>query len=108
MPMLRDRNMPEDVARMENLEELARAVAESMEAGETFTDFLDACRTGSKETAASFEYGARLTEFTLLGNLAQHAGVGHKVQWNGAEMKASNLPELGRWVACPHRKGWPA
>jgi DNA helicase-2/ATP-dependent DNA helicase PcrA len=42
MDMLKDRNTPEDVARMENLEELTRAVAESMEAGETFTDFLDA------------------------------------------------------------------
>jgi DNA helicase II / ATP-dependent DNA helicase PcrA len=42
MNMLKDRNTPEDVARMENLEELTRAVAESMEAGETFTDFLDA------------------------------------------------------------------
>src|SRR5437660_2984421 len=42
MDMLKDRNTPEDVARMENLEELTRAVAESMEAGETFADFLDA------------------------------------------------------------------
>ncbi len=42
MDMLKDRNTPEDVARIENLEELTRAVAESMEAGETFTDFLDA------------------------------------------------------------------
>jgi DNA helicase-2/ATP-dependent DNA helicase PcrA len=42
MDMLKDRNTPEDVARMENLEELTRAVAESMEVGETFTDFLDA------------------------------------------------------------------
>ena len=42
MGLLKDRNTPEDVARMENLEELVRAVAESMEAGETFTDFLDA------------------------------------------------------------------
>jgi len=42
MDMLKDRNTPEDVARIENLEELARAVAESMEAGETFADFLDA------------------------------------------------------------------
>src|SRR5215831_7022973 len=42
MDMLKDRNTPEDVARMENLEELTRAVAESMEAGETFTDFLNA------------------------------------------------------------------
>jgi DNA helicase II / ATP-dependent DNA helicase PcrA len=42
MDMLKDRNTPEDVARMENLEELVRAVAESIEAGESFTDFLDA------------------------------------------------------------------
>jgi DNA helicase-2/ATP-dependent DNA helicase PcrA len=42
MAMLKDRNTPEDVARIENLEELVRAVAESMEAGEEFSDFLDA------------------------------------------------------------------
>jgi DNA helicase-2/ATP-dependent DNA helicase PcrA len=42
MEMLKDRNTPEDVARIENLEELVRAVAESMDAGESFTDFLDA------------------------------------------------------------------
>lgn len=42
MDMLKDRNTPDDVARMENLEELTRAVAESIEAGEAFTDFLDA------------------------------------------------------------------
>jgi ATP-dependent DNA helicase UvrD/PcrA len=42
MEMLRNRNTPEDVSRMENLEELARALAESLEAGETFVDFLDA------------------------------------------------------------------
>jgi ATP-dependent DNA helicase UvrD/PcrA len=42
MDMLKDRNSAEDVARIENLEELTRAVAESMDAGETFTDFLDA------------------------------------------------------------------
>jgi len=42
MEMLRYRNTPEDVARIENLEELTRAIADSLEAGETFTDFLDA------------------------------------------------------------------
>src|SRR6476646_5722037 len=36
MDMLKDRNTPEDVARRENLEELTRAVAESMAAGENF------------------------------------------------------------------------
>ncbi|HVH73235.1 MAG TPA: 3'-5' exonuclease, partial [Candidatus Dormibacteraeota bacterium] len=45
--MLKERNTAEDVARMENLEELTRAVAESMEAGETFTDFLDVASLAS-------------------------------------------------------------
>ena len=39
MTMLKDRNTPEDVARIENLDEVVGAVAESMEAGESFTDF---------------------------------------------------------------------
>ena len=72
-----------------------------------FTDFLDACREGRKDTAASFEYGARLTEFTLLGNLAQHAGVGRKVEWNGPRMKVTNFRELNQWVKRPYRRGWP-
>jgi predicted dehydrogenase len=71
-------------------------------------DFLDACRAGKKETSAPFEYGARLTEFTLLGNLAEHAGVGKKVEWDGPNMKVTNLDELNRWVKCPYRKGWPS
>ena len=71
-----------------------------------FTDFLNACHEGKKETAAPFEYGASLTEFTLLGNLAEHAGVGNKVQWDGPGMKVTNLPELNQWVSRPCRSGW--
>jgi predicted dehydrogenase len=72
------------------------------------TDFLTACREGKTETAASFDYGAQLTEFTLLGNLAQHAGVGKKVEWDGPNMKVTNLPELNEWLQRPYRKGWAA
>jgi len=63
MDMLKDRNSPEDVARMENLEELVRAVAESMEAGETFTDFLDAAALVSD--ADQFEGKPGVTLITL-------------------------------------------
>jgi len=63
MDMLKDRNTPEDVARMENLEELTRAVAESMEAGETFTDFLDAAALVSD--ADSYEGKPGVTLITL-------------------------------------------
>ena len=61
--MLRDRNTPDDVARMENLEELTRAVAESQEAGESFTDFLDAAALVSD--ADSFEDKPGVTLITL-------------------------------------------
>jgi len=63
MGMLRDRNTPDDVARIENLEELTRAVAESMDAGESFTDFLDAAALVSD--ADSFEGKPGVTLITL-------------------------------------------
>ena len=63
MAMLRDRNTPEDVTRMENLQELTRAVAESSDAGESFTDFLDAAALVSD--ADSFEGKPGVTLITL-------------------------------------------
>jgi DNA helicase-2/ATP-dependent DNA helicase PcrA len=60
MTMLRDRNTPDDVARMENLEELARAVAESQEEGESFTDFLDAAALVSDADAYEDKPGVTL------------------------------------------------
>src|SRR5580693_7381919 len=63
MAMLKDRNTPEDVARLENLEELTRAVAESMEAGESFTDFLD--KAALVSDADSYEGKPGVTLITL-------------------------------------------
>src|SRR5271165_1822639 len=63
MAMLKDRNSPEDVARLENLEELTRAVAESIDAGESFTDFLDAAALVSDTD--SFEGKPGVTLITL-------------------------------------------
>ena len=73
---------------------------------DVFTDFIDACRAGKTDTAASFEYGTRLTEFTLLGNLSQYAGVGQKVEWDGPNMKVTNVPELNKWIKREYREGW--
>jgi len=73
-----------------------------------FADFIDACRAGKSETSVPFEYGARLTEFAILGNLAQHAGIGRKVEWDGPNMKVTNIPELNQWVKRETRKGWKA
>jgi DNA helicase-2/ATP-dependent DNA helicase PcrA len=63
MTMLKDRNTPDDVARIENLEELVRAVAEGLEAGQSFSDFLDAAALVSD--ADSFEDKPGVTLITL-------------------------------------------
>ena len=73
-----------------------------------FVDFLDAVRAGKTETSVPFEYGTRLTEFALLGNLAMKAGLHNKVMWDGPKMKVTNIRELNAWVKRPYRKGWKA
>ena len=71
-----------------------------------FADFINAGLEGRTHTEASFEYGTRLTEFTLLANLAQHVGAGRKVEWDGPNMKVTNIPELNQWVTREYRQGW--
>ena len=90
----------------EKMEDLP-AVPKSLPRPESsFADFLHAVREGKTDTAASFDYAARLTEFVLSGNLAQHAGAGKKVEWNGPAMEVTNLTELNRWVKREYRNGW--
>ena len=93
---------------MEKMNQIQQPARSLPRPGNVMKDFLDAVRDGKKETAASFDYGARLTEFTLLGNLAQHAGVGHKIEWDGKGMKVTNLKDLNKWLKRPYRKGWKA
>jgi predicted dehydrogenase len=71
-----------------------------------FIDFIETVRAGRTNTATPFEYGARLTEFVLLGNLAQHAGMHNRVDWDGENMKVTNIPELNQWLKREDRKGW--
>jgi predicted dehydrogenase len=72
----------------------------------SFADFIRAVKEGRTDTATSFDYATRLTEFILLGNLAQHAGVGNKVEWDGPNMQVTNIPDLNRWLKREYRKGW--
>lgn len=69
-------------------------------------DLMHAVREGRTDTAAGFSYSARLTEFTLLGNLSQRAGAGKPVEWDGPNMKVTNLPELNQWLKQEYRQGW--
>jgi hypothetical protein len=64
-------------------------------------------RAGNPAAASSpFKVASVLTEITLLGNLAQKAGLGKKVLWDGPNMKCTNMPELNKLVQLQYRKGW--
>jgi len=73
--------------------------------GSHFAHFIESCKAG-KPTCADFDYAAGITEFLLLGHLANRAGAGAKVEWDGIKMKCTNRPELDRWLRREPRKGW--
>jgi predicted dehydrogenase len=66
-------------------------------------DWLRACK-GGPAASGNFEYGARITELVLLGNVALR--VGKRIEWDAAQMKATNAPETDRLLKDTYRKGW--
>ena len=68
-------------------------------------DFFRACK-GGPAACAAFDYSARLTEFALLGCLAIKAGLGKNLEWDGPNMRCTNLPDVNRFLARVNRTGW--
>jgi hypothetical protein len=66
-------------------------------------DWLQACKGGTP-ACSNFEYGARLTEFILLGTLALRSG--KVVKWDAAGMTATNTPEAQAFIEGSYRQGW--
>ncbi len=60
---------------------------------------------GGPPAMSNFDYGARLTEITLLGVLSLRLG-GQKVIWDAKNMKAVGLPEADQFIREPVREGW--
>ena len=61
---------------------------------------------GGTPACSNFDYGARLTEFILLGTLALRTG--KVVKWDAPGMKATNAPEAQPFFdgTGTYRKGW--
>ncbi|MHC1764762.1 MAG: Gfo/Idh/MocA family protein [Verrucomicrobiia bacterium] len=87
-------------SRMDNFERPEKTIPRSKG---HHRDWLDACK-GGKPASSNFEYGAKLTELVLLGNVALR--VGKKLHWDAANMKATNAPEADRYLKEEYRKGW--
>jgi predicted dehydrogenase len=66
-------------------------------------DWIAACKGGTP-ASSNFEYGARLTEIVLLGNVALRTK--KLLQWDGPNMKATNAPEADAFIKETYRAGW--
>jgi predicted dehydrogenase len=66
-------------------------------------DWIDACK-GGPPASARFEYGARLTEVVLLGNVALRSG--KRLHWDAGNLRVKNAPEAERFLKDAYRKGW--
>ena len=73
---------------------------------EIFGDFIQACKGGTPPCSNFADYSGPFTEAMLAGKLAMKAGKGRKIEWDGANMKCANLPELNAYVKREYRKGW--
>jgi predicted dehydrogenase len=52
------------------------------------------------------EAAGPLTEFALLGHLAQRVGVGKRLHWDVERMRCTNVPEVNQFIRRRYRQGW--
>src|SRR5512133_934571 len=57
---------------------------------------------------SNFDIAAYLTEIILLGCVALRVGEGMRMEWDGPNMKSTNLPQAAQFVRRNNRAGWPA
>jgi predicted dehydrogenase len=72
-------------------------------AGSHEQDWVRACKAG-KRAGADFEYSGLLTEICLLGNVAKRMDA--RIEWDGPNMKVTNLPEANECIRTAYREGW--
>jgi predicted dehydrogenase len=69
-----------------------------------YEEWLLACQGGARPVS-NFDYAGPLTEIVLLGVLALRAP-GQRLEWDSANLKCKNLPEVNQYVHTEYRKGW--
>ncbi|MHC4529005.1 MAG: Gfo/Idh/MocA family protein [Planctomycetota bacterium] len=66
-------------------------------------DWIQACK-GGKPACSNFDYAGPLTEVVVLCNLAIRTR--KKLDWDGPNMKCTNVPEANDYVRRQYRAGW--
>jgi len=59
---------------------------------------------GKVEASCPFDYAARLTEVMLLGIVALRAG--RKIDYDGANMRVTNVAQANDYLRRDYRQGW--
>jgi predicted dehydrogenase len=67
-------------------------------------NWIDACK-GKTRAVSHFDYAGPFTETVLLGNLAIRFP-GRKLEWDGPNMKVTNVPEANEFIKPVYRTGW--
>ncbi len=68
------------------------------------SEWLKACR-GEGSTGSDFDYGSRLSEIGILGEIAQRIP-GTELQWDSKHMMFTNHPEMNGFLHYRYRDGW--
>ncbi|MBN2505953.1 MAG: Gfo/Idh/MocA family oxidoreductase [Verrucomicrobia bacterium] len=70
-------------------------------------EWFNAIQQGKPDLAYSnFDIAAYLTEIILLGCVALRVGENRLMEWDGPNMRSTNLPEAERFVKRDYRSGW--
>ena len=69
--------------------------------GNHYQEWINAIKGGPKP-GSNFDYAGPFSEVVLMGNLALR--VGKKVEWDGDNMRCTNIPEANQYVTKTYRK----
>ncbi len=69
-----------------------------------YEEWLLACKGGPKPVS-NFDYAGPLTEIVLVGVLALRAP-GQRLEWDSANLKVKNVPDVNAFVHTDYRPGW--
>ena len=68
-----------------------------------YAEWIRACKTG-EPTSCPFAYAGPLAEAVQLGLVAYC--VGQRLEWDAANLKATNCSEADRFIRPERRQGW--
>ncbi len=66
-------------------------------------EWVEAIKTGGP-TTCNFDYSGALTESVLLGTIAYKSG--RRIEWDAANLKITNAPDVQHLVHKEYRRGW--